>query len=156
MEKHEIRDLEQQSPEPRETGQKTAASVMLTNERPVASSPLARKILADAPPVLEVSVTKVINPAETPVAIFVYLTTAGKKKQPEPEKVLIGNFTLYPPDRPGNFLLRASTAFSDLRVKDWSSNSTEIRLMLELRRVSETRPWTPLQITISVPKWRQE
>ena len=151
----EVRSTNQQSPEPGDAGQKRPTQVKLTNERTVASFPVAQQLLEDAP-VLEVSVTKVTNPAETPVAIFVYLAPGGKKEQPEPEKILVGNFSLYPPDRAGIFLLHASTAFTELRKKGWASGSKEVRLVLELKRLRETQAWTPLEITIGAPKWSHE
>ena len=100
--------------------------------------------------------TKVVNTAAAPVAIFVYLSPVGKKGQPEPEKILAGNFSLYPPDRAGSFLLHVSTAFSELRAKGWASSSKEIRLVLEMKRLREAQAWTPIEITVSAPKWSHE
>lgn len=151
----DIHVADQQSPEAKDAGQKMAL-VTLTNEQTVASFPVLRQIVADAPPILEVSVTKVANPAATPVAIFVYLAPVGKKGQAAPDKILAGNFSLYPPDRAGSFLLHVSTAFSELRAKGWASSSDEIRLVLELKRVREAQAWTPIEITISAPKWSHE
>lgn len=132
--------------------QPASPTVKLTSEHPSASWPVAADIFQSDPAVLQVSIGKVENPAKTPVSIFVYLTTAKAGKS-EAEKVLVGNFSLYPADSPGKFSLNARPALRAITAK--TPNPNEPRLVFELRRIDETKAWTPVEVTIEQPKWRQ-
>src|SRR6185503_7493479 len=97
---------------PRSSNQKIeelpAAPVLtLTNDQPKKSLPIKAGEFASDAEVLEVSITKVKNPGMTPLSIFVYLSDSAKGKS-ESELHLVGNFSLYPPDQPGKFLLSAA------------------------------------------------
>jgi hypothetical protein len=142
-----------QGPQPAAQKAEKPASptVKLTAAQPSASLPVAADIFQSDPEVLEVSISKVENAARTPISIFVYLTT-GKEGKSEAEKVLVGNFSLYPADSPGNFSLNARPALR--AITDKSPNPNEPRLVFELRRIDETKPWTAVEVTIEQPKWR--
>ncbi len=156
VEQSQIRNPEQQNSELRSVEKKEAESVVLTNNDTTASFHLARQISSNPPPVLELSVTKVVNPAQTPVEIFVYLEAVGNARQRGPQKILVGNFSLYPPDQPGTFSFRASNAFKESQARWGTAELTQTSLTLEIKRINETRPWTPLKITISAPRWKNE
>jgi hypothetical protein len=131
--------------------------VTLTNDRPTGYFPLDPETLASAPPVLALRITRVVNPGETPFQIFVYLSCqqgAGEKGRTEPEKILMGNFGLYPADSSAGFRLRASNAFRKLKAA--SSNPTDVRLLLEMKRIHETRPWTPVAVVVAPPAWQTD
>jgi len=131
--------------------------VTLTNDHPEGSFLIAPQILASAPPVLALAMTQVINPDKTAFQVFVYLSYqpgSEEKHSPGPTKILLGNVGLYPPDRPGGILLRSSTAFRKLKAA--SSNPTDVRLLLEMKRIHETTPWTPVEVTVAPPEWRTE
>lgn len=145
-----------QSQEARDKRQTTLSPIMLTNDRPTASFAIEPETLASAPAVLALSITKVVNPAKIPFGIFVYLSPAGEKGCPKSEKILVGNFSLYPPDHPAGFLLRASNAFRKLEAEGPRSRSSEVRLLLEMKRVRETKPWTPVEVTVAPPEWRSD
>jgi|ERR1022692_3130183 hypothetical protein len=136
------------------------ATLTLTNDSPSGFFALGEKTLASAPPILALTITKVVNPAQTGLDISVYLSfqppssSAGAK---EPgEKVLIGNFSLYPPDHPAGFLLRASEAFSKLRAAGAVSRLSPVQLLIEMKRIHEGTPWTPVELVIGPPEWRSE
>jgi hypothetical protein len=156
------RTVKVQSPQTRDTALSNTdptitpspETLTLTNEYPTRSFPVDPDLLAQPPAILELSVTKVVNSALTSVAVFVYLSPIADKGKPEPEKILVGNFSLYPPDRPGKFLLPVSTAFRRLNGGHGVSKSNRVRLVLEMKRLDETSPWTPIALTISQPKWR--
>lgn len=150
------RSAKVQSPQPRDMEQTTGTPLTLTNERPTGSFPVRPETLASAPSILEVSITKVVNPAATPVAMFVYLLPAAKKGKAEPERVLVGNFSLYPPDQPGKFLLGLSNALEKLEGKNSASKSGEFQLVVEMQRLDDTRPWTEVEVTIDPPKWLRD
>lgn len=129
-------------------------AVVLTDKQPRSSWGVKADELASDAEVLEVSITKVVNPGMTPVSIFVYLANIEKAKTDE-EATMVGNFSLYPPDRPGKFLLSAASAVrkvSSAAAK--SSQADEVRLVFEMKRVDETKAWTPIELTIAQPKWR--
>ena len=131
----------------------TVGSLKLTNERPSASVELKQDTLDQVPAVLEVSVTKVANPEKTPVVVYVYLFVASKDSNKEDVKIPIGNFSLYPPDQPGKFLMRASGAIEKLKTAKKESSST--LLFFELKRLHEAKAWTPVELSIT-PGWRSD
>ena len=120
--------------------------VTLTPEHPAASFPINRETLAGSPPILRLPVTEVVNPARTPIGIYVYLCPARKSA----EKLLVGNFALFPPDHPGAFLMGASKAWADLRSRGYPG---DVGLRVELKRIHPEKPWTRLKITVAPPQW---
>ncbi len=137
--------------------QATLTPVTLTNDCPEGSFLITPEILASPPAVLALAMTQVVNPAKTPFQVFVYLSyqpSSAEKRGPAPVKILLGNVGLYPPDRPAGFLLRASTAFR--KMKGASSKPTEVRLLLEMKRIHARKPWTPVDVTVAPPEWRTE
>jgi hypothetical protein len=138
----------------------TPTPVVLTNDRPTGSFPIGQETLASAPPILALTITKVVDPGQEAMGFFVYLSfrssasSSGANNQPASQKILIGNFSLYPADRPGGFLLRASTAFNKLKAA--SSKPTDVRLVLEMKRLHETKPWPSVAVTVAPPEWRDE
>ena len=141
-----------QTQEPKTENQPTLPSVTLTPEHASDSFAIAASVLSSDAEVLEVSITKVVNPSRTPVVFFVYLASSGEGKI-EPEKFLIGNFSLYPADRPGTFLLNPTSAVHKFSAKR-PSRKADARLVFEMKRVDETRAWTSIEVTIEQPKWR--
>ena len=145
----------EQSPGEGIQGPAKPTSVTLTNDHPTGFFILDPETIASAPPVVAVSLTRVVNPNKTPFQVFVYLSylpEAGEK--PRTQRILIGNFGLYPPDRPGGARLRASNAFRQLKAA--RPKPTEVRLVLELKRIHERRPWTPIEVTVAPPNWQAE
>ena len=128
--------------------------VTLTNEHPTGFFPLESNLLNNRPEILEVSVTKVRNPAASPVSIFVYLASDAKKGEAEPEKVLVGNFSLYPADRPGKFMLSPADAFRKLSETRKVSTAAEWRLVLEMQPPADSKPVPPVEVTIASPNWK--
>lgn len=141
-----------QTPELKAGNEPAAPPVTLTPEHAANSFPVEANALSNDTEVLEVPITKVVNPSRTPVEIYVYLSNVGKGKS-EPDKSLIGNFSLYPADQPGTFLLNPAPAIRKLFAEK-PPNDTGVRLIFELKRLDEARPWTPVEVTIAQPKWR--
>lgn len=142
---------------PRSSNQKIeelpAAPVLtLTNDQPKKSLPIKSSELASDAEVLEVTITNVKNPGLTPLSIFVYLSDSEKGRS-EAELHLVGNFSLYPPDQPGKFLLSAAPELRKLLLAD-GFKGHEVRLVFELKRIHETSDWTPVAVTIAQPTWR--
>lgn len=134
--------------------QKPVAAVTLTNHHATGSFPISAETLAQQPAIVEITVSKVVNPAGTPMSVFAYLSRAGKKGPAAAERIPVGNFTLYPPDQPGKFMLRASSAFSKLGAS--SAKPGTIQLVLDLKRVDEAKPWTEVELTLDPPNWLRD
>lgn len=125
----------------------------LTNDHPKNSLPIKASELASDVEVLEVTITKVTNPAMTPLSIFVYLSDSEKGKS-EPKLHDVGNFSLYPPDQPGKFLLSTAPELRKALLSDGPAKGHDVRLVFELKRIHETSAWTPVEVTIAQPTWR--
>jgi hypothetical protein len=150
------RSAKVQSPEVRQPAQEEMASITLTKERPVNTFPISPQTLAAAPKILEVTVSKVVNPEKSQVAIFVYLSRTGEKKGIEDEKIPLGNFSLYPPDRPGKFLLQTSGAFDNLSATVADPKAPEVRLALEMKSLDATKSSAAVEVTLAPPQWRSD
>ncbi|MGC2530355.1 MAG: hypothetical protein WA639_21620 [Candidatus Acidiferrum sp.] len=130
-----------------------AEAVELTNNRTTGSFAVPADTLASAPPVVALVFPRVINPANTPFVICVYLSyRPGEGKVEAPLRILLGNGTLYPADRPGGFRLRTSAAFRKLKA----AKARDVRLLLEMKRLRPTEPWSQVEITVRPPEWRGE
>ena len=132
--------------------QKPGAAITLANDRTTASVPVAPEILNNPPAVLELSITRVVNPGKTPVAIVVYIAPDAEKGPEKPNRIQIGTVGLYPPDSTNKFLLRASTALRKLRPRGVIKDSGHVHLIIELIRLNKAKPWTPVELTVE-PKW---
>lgn len=122
--------------------------VTLTTEHPTGSFKLEPGMLNRAPEVLQVSVTKVTNPAASGVDIFVYVASA---REPASERVLVGTFSLYPADRPGKFMLGPAEAFR--KFSETRKSSEDVRLVFELKLPAENK--SPVEVTIESPNWER-
>jgi hypothetical protein len=138
-----------------ETARKPPPPLTLTSDRPTGSFPVSPQTLAAAPRILSVSISEVSNPEKTPFEVLVYFSPQAAAHV-EPRKILIGNFSLYPPDQPAGFLLSTSQSFQKLQAEGPLAKSTSVRLLIEIKRLHENKPWTPLAITIPPPRWRDD
>jgi hypothetical protein len=130
------------------------ASITLTSGRTTGSFPLDSETLASAPPILSLTLTKIVNPEKLPFQILAclsYRSEGSAKSHDGRQKILIGNFGLYPPDHPGTFSLSTSNAFAELKSK--APKPSEVRLLLEMKRIHESAPWTPVEVTVAPPEW---
>jgi hypothetical protein len=125
-------------------------TVTLTSKHPNGSFPLPPDILQTSPSVLEVSVTKVVNPHAKSVSVFVYLSPP--EETDASQRVEVGNFSLYPTDRPAKFVLAGGAALQKLSpprtaLKGW-------RVVFELDK--ETKQESSLEQTIESPNWKTQ
>ena len=125
--------------------------VTLTTEHPTGSIKLDPDLLKRSPEVLEVSITKVVNPTSSPIDVFVYLASPIERNKPELEKVQLGSFSLYPVDRPGKFMLSPGEAFRKLSETRKASSAEELQLVFEMKLPAEKNP--SVEVTIASPKW---
>ncbi len=133
--------------------QARAESIELTKNQTTGSFAVSPDVLASAPPVLGLSFPRVVNPANTPFSIFVYFSYRTEEATgTSTEKALVGNASLYPADRPGGFRLRTSVAFAKLKA----AKATDIRLVVEMKRIHPAQPWTQVEVTVAPPQWRGE
>jgi hypothetical protein len=128
-------------------------SVVLTSLQLLGAFPVTPEILVSKPPVLFVSIAKVVNPERIGLEIFVYLSRATKDDV-KGQRILVGNFSLYPPDKPGGFQLSTADAFR--KLKTGKSERGEVNVVVEMRRMHETGHLTPIEVTVSAPEWRSK
>ena len=124
-------------------------TMTLTDKEVVQSFPLTPDQVSHLPEVLEVSVTKVVNPASTPVSIFVYLAPVDDKRKAE--GVELGNFSLYPVDRPGKFMLSAQAALAK-SSKPSPSRDDRWKLNFVMRLPEQNK--SNVEVTIARPNWK--
>jgi hypothetical protein len=145
-----------QTPTAENSAEPTLNFVILSDQHPLEHFPVAPEIVASKPAALFVSITKVVNPKQTPIEIFTYLAQVqkpgAKGEGAHGLKILVGKFVLYPPDRPARFQLNSADAFRKLEGSRAATG--EIQLLVEMRRVRESDPWTPVELTLAPPEWR--
>ena len=139
----------------------TSKTVTLTNQKPTGSFPVQRDVLKappttpEVPPVMRmviVPVTQVVNPNARAVTIFVYLSRPNKKRNEPAQKIEVGNFSLYPADRPGKFSLNVAPALRKAAEASNGSNLNDWQLVCELEQKPE-QGTAPLEVTIAAPIW---
>ena len=130
-----------------------SSPLTLTDKLPAASFSLPPDVVASAPAILALSITKVENPGRIGINVFVYLSFPQGS---EGQKILIGNVSLYPSDHPAGFLLRSSTAFQQMKARSATSKSSKVDLLIEMSRANEREPWKPVKLVVAPPEWRKE
>jgi hypothetical protein len=133
--------------------QNQAAAVTLTTEHPLGVIPIDAELLNNPPKVLEVSVTKVVNSGASPVNIFVYLSSGAETKDPDADKISVGNFSLYPVDRPGKFMLDPAPAFR--KFSEAKKSAEKLRLVFEMQLDADKKPSQPVEVTVAAPNWKR-
>jgi hypothetical protein len=124
--------------------------VILTARQTTASFAVLPDVLAHRPATLFISIPKVVNPDKSPFQIFVYLERNEKDTS---KRVLVGNFSPYPPDEPGGFRLSTTDSFRKLGDVAGSEGSNP-KLVIDMRRMHQTDRWNSLQVTIAPPEWQ--
>jgi len=130
--------------------QSSVAPLVLTTQRATGSFSIGADVVASAPAVLELSVTKVVNPDRSGVGLAIYLVPAAGNQDDTARRILVGNPSLYPADSPNRFILRTSAAFQKL---SGGGAAKPARLIVELQRLNEKQPWNQVELTIAPPKW---
>jgi hypothetical protein len=129
------------------------AELVLSNMQPIGRIQIPAEIRSTPLPYLEVPVSVISNPERTPFAIFVSLEW---RHQGTVQTIVLGNFTPYPADQTGSFMLRASKGFEKLREMGPNLDGDPIFLLLEMKRVHASKPWTSVRVTIAPVRWRRD
>ena len=141
-----------ESPEPGRA-QEQAGSAELTNDHPEVSLAVPADAVQSAPPVLELHFPRVVNPNKIAFEVFVFLTyRPNGGTEAEPARILLGSGSLYPADQPGGLRLRASGAWRKVK----GAKGSDVRLVLEMKRIHPAKPWTQVAVTVAAPEWREE
>ena len=125
------------------------SSLVLTDKNPTGSfsfDPSQKRAGAE---ILELTVTKVVNPSMTPVTISVSLVVNGDAGTTDSKKVKIGDFTLYPPDRPGKFMLSATPVWFEVSKR---SKEAKYKIVVDMERADKTKPWTSIAVEFKDPE----
>jgi hypothetical protein len=145
-----------QVPHPEKAVEATS-EIILTETEPMARVHLPANVRSIPVPFLEIPITLISNPREMPFSIFVYLEWTRSTDGPDArQRTLLGNFTVYPPNQPGKFLLRTSKGFERLKRMGANLEADQIFLFLEMKRVDPSKPWAPIRATIGPVRWRSE
>lgn len=118
-----------------------ATELTLSIAAPRNRVPLSERVLAERPPILEIEITRIDNPARAPVSLAVALLDDGDDTLP------IGRSSLYPSDRPATFTLRADDAWRRLGERD------RAHLSIELFTTADEASDLSLEIEV---RWRPE
>lgn len=116
---------------------------VLTAAKPKATCALPP--LAVAPPLVEVPVTKIENPAGQSFSIW--LLYVPPKGDPTP----VGNVTVFPPDRTGVFTIRTGPTLE----RHWPSRSSA-RLAIEVRPTDRSQASKFVSVSIGPLRWLTE
>jgi hypothetical protein len=131
------------------------APLKLTDDHPSGSFVISPATIAAAPAILSVSIIRVVNPEKTAVEVFVYLVRSDVGSTPI-ERILVGQFGLFPPDHPASFMLRSSGAFQKLQASRSASASRKVLLVMELKPISGNKTLTKVELTVAPPEWRAD
>jgi hypothetical protein len=136
-------------------GMQDAGMLTLTVEHSSGSFPVPKSALATAASQLEITITDIVNKDSTPFSVFVYLDEEGNPST-KTKRTVVGNFSVFPPDRPGKYLLNARKALEKAREWEVGQAGGEVRLKLEMKRVHESRPWTDVEVKVATPQWKAD
>lgn len=146
-----VEQTPQQTPDPeKKEAAPVQPTIKLSTDAPNGSFALDTNLIPPAADVLEIFITKVVNPSQTPVSIFVYLHDNEEKSDRDVERVPLGSFSIYPPDRPGKFLLPVPLSRRKLLP------GSKALMTFELKRVDESKTGTKVQVEMGPPKWRAD
>lgn len=134
-----------------------SSEVTLTQMEPVTRIQLPASIRAAPAPILEIPVVKIANPQKMSFSIFAFLEWSPPAQGPTgSDKILVGNFTVYPPDRTGSYMLRASTAFEKLKGMGADLARDQVLIVLEMKRTNPDKAWSSVQVEIAPLRWRSD
>jgi hypothetical protein len=128
----------------------TPPMITLTNENPNGGFAIETNTIPPTADVLEIPITKVVNPSQIPLSVYVYLNGNQEKSEREVKRIPVGSFSIYPPDRPGKFLLSPPQSLPKLVP------SAELQMTFVLKRVDESKPWSRVEVEVGRPTWRSD
>lgn len=135
-------------------GENGPGEVTVTDRHTEGFFTVPQKILNEPPPVLRLRVTKVVNPDNTAFQIVISLSAgAEREKGAVGTSIPLGHVGLFPADRPGAFLLRDTAAFEKLKASLPTGKRGSAKLMVNIERLHENKPWTRVEVTIAPPEW---
>ena len=126
----------------------TPPMITLTSKTPYGGFDITTDLIPPGADVVEIAITKVLNPQHTALSLTVYLDDKQGSSETDAEKNVLGSFNLYPPDRPGKFLLPFPPSLNKLRP------SVKARMIVVLKRLDETKPWNEVEAEVSRPIFR--
>jgi hypothetical protein len=129
--------------------------VTLSDAHPIVWFAVQPELLKNPPAILEVTVTKVVNPAARAVNVLVYLSPVNEKGELSKARTAVGSFSLYPADHPGKFLLDAADALHTAAEIRMPPDAKGWRLVFDLEQKPEQSS-APLEVTIATPNWESE
>jgi hypothetical protein len=126
----------------------TPPMITLTNQAPDGGFDITGDLIPSGADVVEIAISKVVNPERIALTLTVYLDDKRGSSVTDVEKNVLGSFSLYPPDRPGKFLLPFPPSLNKLPP------SVKARMIFVLKRLDETKPWNKVEVEVSRPTFR--
>jgi hypothetical protein len=127
--------------------------LVLSSEEPAAVVEIGAEELEHRHPVLSVSLSEVRNPERAGFDVFVELASGAG--DPTPTTVPLGHFSVYPADRPADFLLRADEAYAAMERSEGVLGEGT-RLRIEARPIHGSRLPASFEVVIGSLRWLDE
>ena len=129
------------------------AELVLTNMQPVGRILVPAEIRSAPLPYLEIPLSAISNSERMPFSIFASLE---RRHHGAVQRIVLGNFTPYPADQTGSFMLRAAKGFEKLKEMGPDLEGDQTFLLLEMKRVHADKPWASVRVTIAPVHWRSD
>ena len=130
------------------------AEVTLTEAHPWGSLAMPSASLSPQKSLLEVPVIHIVNPEMVPFSISLYLEWTGSRNgSPALTRVPLGDFSVYPADQTGRYLVLASDALRKYHDAG-GTDAREVKIVLRLRPNAKPRHKAPVQVTVGRFAWR--
>jgi hypothetical protein len=136
-------------------GGRETPELILSDTKPTARAPIPAAFWNHPKPILEVPISRIENASQLSFSIFVYVEWASTNSG-SPHKTLLGNFSIYPPDRVGIYVLRASEGLRPLLSSGIPPEERHASVLLELKPTSPNSTWRPIQVSVAPVRWRDD
>lgn len=134
---------------------KETPELILTDTKPTARVPIPAAFWNRPKPILEVPISRIENTSQISFSIFVYVEWASTNPG-SPHKKLLGNFSVYPPDGTGTYVLRASEGLRPLVSSGIPPEERHASVLLELKPTTPNSLWKSIQVSVAPVRWRDD
>lgn len=134
---------------------KEPSELILSDTNPTGRVPIPAAFWSHPKPFLEVPISRIENASQISFSIFAYVEWASTSLG-APHRTLLGNFTVYPPDRTGTYVLRASEGLRPLVSSGIPPEERRASVLLELKPASPNSRWRSIQVSVAPVRWRDD
>lgn len=130
-----------------------SSSVHLTHVRTMATIPVPSAALQRHPSLLILPITHITNESLAPISVYAYLTWSDPAGGEGLARLLLGQISVFPANRPGTFTIRLPQEFQDLLKRSPDIQQRSPSLVLELRPIHD-QPLPTMELTVGPVEWR--